>query len=288
MNGVGLVLQGGGMRGVYTAGVLDYYMEQRLYFPYVAAVSAGACNASAYLARQKGLGRNMHINYLHDHRYISYRNLWRGKSILGLDYIFDELPYTLEPFHFEAFQHAKEIFKVGVTNCASGCCMFFDKMTCTEIFKIIRASCSIPFITSIVPYQDLQLLDGGITAPIPIQQSISDGNRMNVIILTNSGEYQRKPRLLPLLTRQFYGRYKELGQAINNHHEVYNQTLDEIKQLEASKAAFVIRPSRTIQTKGMERNPLVLTSLYDQGYQDAEHNFSSMMNWLESGLSSIQ
>lgn len=281
MNQIGLVLQGGGTRGVYTAGILDYYMEQNIYFPYVAAVSSGACNASAYLSRQQGLAKIMHIKYIDDRRYMSFRNLWQGKSILGLDFIFDELPHTLEPFHFDAFQQAKEIFKVGVTDCLTGRSIFFEKHTCTEIFKVIRASCSVPFITSIFQYQGLKLLDGGITAPIPIQQSISDGNQKNVIIQTSVGEYMLKSRFLPYLAKQIYGSYQALRQAIVQHYKVYNQTIHEIKQLEATKAAFVLRPSYSIRTKGLERSPLVLTSLYEQGYQDAKMNFSALMRWIE-------
>jgi predicted patatin/cPLA2 family phospholipase len=284
MRNVGLVLQGGGMRGVYTAGVLDFYMEQNLYFPYVAAVSAGACNASAYLSRQKGFGKIMHINYIHDRRYVSLRNLLRGKSVFGMDFIFDEIPNKLEPFHYDKFNQAQEIFKIGATDCLSGRCVFFEKKDCHEIFTVIRASCSIPFISTIVNYQGMKLLDGGISAPVPIQQSIADGNRLHVVILTGDDRSMRKPRFLPLLAKQIYGPYKELRQAIFNHYAVFNQTISEIKQLESSKTAFVLRPSRRIPTKSIERNPAVLVSLYDQGYKDAKMSFSPMMRWLERSL----
>jgi predicted patatin/cPLA2 family phospholipase len=284
MRNVGLVLQGGGMRGVYTAGVLDFYMEQNLYFPYVVAVSAGACNASAYLSRQKGFGKIMHINYIQDRRYVSLRNLLRGKSMIGMDFIFDEIPNHLEPFHFDRFNQAEEIFKVGATDCLSGRSVFFEKKDCREIFTIIRASCSIPFISSIVNYEGLKLLDGGISAPVPIQQSLADGNRLNVVILTGDERSMRKPRFLNFLANQVYRPYKELRQALFNHYTVFNETISEIKQLESLKTAFVLRPGRRILTKSIERNPAVLNALYNQGYSDAKINFSPMMRWLERGL----
>jgi len=109
MEKVGLVLQGGGMRGIYTAGVLDYFMEQNLYVPYVIAVSAGACNGAAYLARQHGLGKIMHTKYIHDPRYFNLANLLSKKPIFGMDFIFDEIPHKLEPFAFDRFQEATYI-----------------------------------------------------------------------------------------------------------------------------------------------------------------------------------
>jgi predicted patatin/cPLA2 family phospholipase len=286
MRNVGLVLQGGGMRGVYTAGALDFYMEQNLYFPYVTAVSAGACNATAYLSRQKGFGKIMQINYIHDRRYVSLRNILRGKSIFGMDFIFDEIPNKLEPFHFDRFNQAEEILKVGATDCLSGRSVFFEKKDCREIFTVLRASCSIPFISSIVNYEGMKLLDGGISAPIPIQQSIEDGNRLNVVILTGDERSMRKPRFLQLLAKQVYGPYKELRKALFNHYAVFNETISEIQQLESLKTAFVLRPGCRIPTKSIERNPAVLTSLYNQGYIDAKINFSPMMRWLERGLRS--
>ncbi len=280
MEQIGLVLQGGGMRGVYTSGVLDYFMEQNLYFTYVIAVSAGACNASAYLSRQKGLAKIMHVNYINDSRYVGYRNLLFRKGIFGIDFIFDEIPRLLEPFHFEVFHASEQRFIVGVTDCSTGESVYYDKQDCDNIFAIIRASCSLPFVTSIVDYQGMKLLDGGISDPIPIERSITDGNQRNVIVLTNEGSYLRKSPHLSWLARTIYPQYKSLIASICNHYNVYNQTINRITNLIDENKVFVIRPSRFIKIKGIERNPKKLIELYDQGYEDSKHAYAKIRTWM--------
>lgn len=285
MEKIGLVLQGGGMRGVYTSGALDYFMEKDLYFPYVAAVSAGACNASAYLSRQKGFGKTMHINYLNDPRYVSLKNLWQTKSVFGMDFIFDELPNRLQPFHFDVFHQAKEKLIVGTTDCSTGKSVYFEKDSCEQIFTIIRASCSLPFIAPIVDYQGQKLLDGGITDPIPVKKAVHDGYKMNVIILTCDQTYKEKQLRLKWLANKMYPYYKELVHAICKHYQVYNETVEYIKQLETEKKAFVIRPQKKIKAKRIEKNPHILTVLYEQGYTDAKEAYTKLKNWMPGALS---
>jgi predicted patatin/cPLA2 family phospholipase len=284
MEKIGLVLQGGGMRGVYTSGALDFFMEKGLYFPYVAAVSAGACNASAYLSRQKGLGKIMHINYLKDPRYISLKNLWYKKSIFGMDFIFDELPKKLQPFHYDIFHQAKEKLVVGTTDCSTGKSLYFEKDSCEQIFTVIRASCSLPFISPIVDYQGFKLLDGGITDPIPIKKSLFDGNEVNVIVLTCDQTYKEKQLKLKWMAKKMYPYYKDLVHAIYNHYKVYNETIEYIKQLEAERKAFVLRPQKRIKVKRIEKNPHKLTILYEQGYADAKESYFNLKNWMPSSL----
>jgi predicted patatin/cPLA2 family phospholipase len=279
MDQIGLVLQGGGMRGVYTSGVLDFFMEQQLYFPYVVGVSAGACNAACYLSRQKGLGKIMHIDFLHDPKYISFRNLIRNKSLFGMDFIFDEIPKEL--FNFQSFHEAKEQLVVATTDCEHGEGLYFDKKDCEQIFTVIRASCSLPFVTKMVHYQGFKLLDGGITVPIPIQKSLDDGNHRNVIIQTSEHNTRAKPFNLKWLAHSVYPRYKNLAKAIINHHQIYSDTLYQIKALEASNKVFIFRNSNPIKTGAIERDPRKLVQLYDQGYQDARLQFDKLLHWIE-------
>ncbi|WNF38460.1 patatin family protein [Bacillaceae bacterium IKA-2] len=279
MKNIGLVLQGGGMRGVYTSGVLDFFMEQELYFPYISAVSAGACNASAYLSRQHGLGKIMHINFLRDPRYISIRNLFKHRSLLGMDFIFDEIPKTIHPFDFKRFNDATEHLVVAATDCEKGECCYFDNKISDHIFMAIRASCSLPFISHIVDFDGLKLLDGGITAPIPINKSISDGHDKNVIILTNTNQNVR-PLNLKWLAQKIYSQYGHLVKALIDHHEVYKTALLQIKQLEAINKVFVIRPTRDIPIRTIERNITKLELLYDQGYEDAKNSYTALLGWM--------
>ncbi|MBM7661995.1 putative patatin/cPLA2 family phospholipase [Bacillus mesophilus] len=172
MDQVGLVLEGGGMRGLYSAGVLDFFMEKELYFPYVIGVSAGACMAASYLSRQKGRNQKVNIDLVKDPRYLSWRNLLRKREMFGMDFLFDEVPNRLVPFDFDTFIEGSEEFLVGTTDCQTGQPIYFNKKDHgRNMLTIIRASSSVPFISSSVSYQDKILLDGGIADPIPIKKS---------------------------------------------------------------------------------------------------------------------
>src|SRR3712207_8881556 len=136
MCNVGLVLEGGGMRGIYTSGVLDFFMENDIYLPYVIGVSAGACNASSYISRQKYRSKNINLKYIKDPRYLGIKNLIFEKSIFGIKFIYDEIPNKLEPFDYEAFNNASEKFIIGTTNCNTGKTVYFEKNKCKDIIKI--------------------------------------------------------------------------------------------------------------------------------------------------------
>jgi predicted patatin/cPLA2 family phospholipase len=141
----GLVLEGGGMRGVYTAGILEFFLEKALYFPYVIGVSAGACNAISYIAKQKGRNKRVNIEFIRDSRYLSYRNLWKEKSMFGMDFIFDELPNKLVPFDYETFQRTEHTFIVGATDCLTGKPVYFNNHQEDNMNVVLRASSSLPF-----------------------------------------------------------------------------------------------------------------------------------------------
>lgn len=284
MKKTGLVLQGGGMRGVYTSGVLDYFMEKNLYFPYVAAVSAGASNASAYLARQQGFGKIMHVDYLHDPRFVGFRNLFTQRSLFGLDYILKEIPKKLNPFCYDRFFQADETFVVVTTDCRTGQSVYFNKHDHheegEEFFTAVKASCSLPFVSPIVKYKGMHLLDGGIADPIPIQKSISDGNEKHVIILTSEPvPTPAPPDKFKWLARTFYARHPKLVDALWEHHQIFNDTVKQIAELERSGRAIVIRPSKYIPTKGVERDKSKMLALYEQGYLDAMTAYPRLLAW---------
>ncbi|TCS84467.1 patatin-like phospholipase family protein [Tepidibacillus fermentans] len=282
MEGVGLVLEGGGMRGVYTAGVLEFFMEQDLYFPYVIGVSAGACNACSYISRQKGRNKRVTIDYVNDPRYLSYRNLWKEKSIFGMDFIFDEIPKRLDPFDFETFNHSKQRFIVGTTDVFTGKPVYFDRESVEDVLQLVRASSSLPFAAPTVHIDGYTLLDGGIADPIPIRKSIKDGNLKNVIVLTRNRGYRKRPFKYKWLAKRKYPRYQGLIDAMVNRHQVYNETLDFIKQLEEEKKAFVIRPSQPLSVKRTEKDQKKLEELYHQGYEDAKKSYIHLKRWIEN------
>jgi predicted patatin/cPLA2 family phospholipase len=281
MENIGLVLEGGGMRGLYTSGVLDFFIDQNIYFPYVIGVSAGACNAISYLSRQRGRSKKINIDYVRDKRYMSFGRLIKEKELFGKDFLFNDIPNVLCPFDYETFYKAKETFVVCTTDCETGKPMYFYKDNSPEFLDSIKASMSLPFISKIVKVKDYYLLDGGISDSIPIKKSISDGNEYNVLILTRHKEYRKKPFRNKKFAQYFYPQYPNLVETLCNRHAMYNETLDYIEQLESSDKIFVIRPSEPLPVKRIERNPKKLLDVYNKGYHDAQKLFPHLIQWIK-------
>ncbi len=279
----GLILEGGGMRGIYTAGVLEYFMEKERYFSYVIGVSAGACNAASYISRQPGRNRSVMVDYVRHPDYISLRNLMQKRELFGMDLIFDQIPNKLLPFDFQSFNAAKERFVIGTTDCLTGEPVYFEKSESpNDILSIIRASSSLPFMSKAVTYKGHQLMDGGVADPIPFKKAIADGVEKPVIVLTKSKGYRKKPSRFSKTGRYFYKNYMGLTHALEMRWKLYNDQLEEIERLEKAGKVFVIRPSVDIKVKRAERDPEKLDQLFKQGYSDAQHAFEAMENWLQA------
>ncbi|EFM09444.1 Patatin [Paenibacillus curdlanolyticus YK9] len=281
MEGVGLVLEGGGMRGVYTAGVLDYFSEQHIYFPYTVGVSAGACMAASYISRQ--LGRNQEINktWVKDWRYLSWRNMWKSRQLFGMDFIFDEIPNVLVPFDNQAFMDSPEQFVVGTTDIRTGKTIYHNKTDPGfDLWKVLRASSSLPFIAPIVEYEGKALLDGGISDPIPLRQAEGDGYKRNIVVLTRNSEYRKGRNRFGWFVRRAYGKFPEFVKILLHRHKIYNDTLAYIDDQERKGNIFVIRPQRPLEVGRMERNPRKLEALHRQGYEDAKQLLASIKTWV--------
>ncbi|OYD59200.1 patatin family protein [Fictibacillus aquaticus] len=282
MDNCGLVLEGGGMRGVYTAGVLDVFMERDLYLPYVIGVSAGACNATSYLSRQHGRNRTVNVDYITHPEYLSYKNwLFKKKGLFGMDFIFDDLPNKHVPFDFESFNKSTEKFVIVATDCHSGNPVYYEKSEhLPHMLTLLRASASLPFMAPVITYQDMHLLDGGISDPVPVKRAVQDGFLRNVIVLTqNKGYRKKKPRMTWLIKKK-YPQYEGLFTALVNRYEKYNETLDYIEHEEEKGNVFVIRPSAKLDVGRIERSPAKLSALYDQGRIDTIEAFEGLSDWL--------
>lgn len=266
MERIGLVLEGGGMRGVFTGGVLDVFLEEKIEFPYIVGVSAGACNAVSYVSHQ--YQRNYRINTIHikDKRYLSLGNLLKTGSLFGVDMLFNIIPNQLEPLDYEAYRSAPNKLVVGATNCITGCCEYFPVPDLELDYKPVEASMSLPLVSNVVEYHGVPFLDGGVSDPIPVRKSILDGNTKNVIVLTQHKEYRKKPTSTLSLLKAKYKKYPRLVEAMERRHLVYNETLDYIKKLEAAGNAFVIRPAEPVDIGRFEKHPEKLAQLYKDGY----------------------
>ncbi|WP_425447981.1 patatin-like phospholipase family protein [Dethiothermospora halolimnae] len=276
MKNIGLVLEGGGMRGVYTSGALDFFMDKGLYFPYTIGVSAGACNSLSYISRQRGRNKIVTIDYIDHPRYISYKNLIKKKSIFDMDLVFDEIPNKLEPFDFDRFHSSSEEVAIGVTNCITGEPDYFYKSKCKDILKVVRASSSLPLAAPMINIDGKEYLDGGIADPIPIKKSISDGNDKNILVLTRDKTYRKSPVKLKKLIEFKYSDYPGLIEAMTSRYERYNETLDYIETLEKEGKVIVIRPSEPPNVSRLEKDKGRLTDLYTQGYNDAKELYDKI------------
>jgi predicted patatin/cPLA2 family phospholipase len=281
INQVGLVLEGGGMRGVYTAGVLEYFLEQELFFPYVIGVSAGACNAASYLSKQKGRNKTVTIEYASDPRYISWKNYFKNRQFFGMDFIFDEIPNQHVPYDYEAFYNSSSEFVVGTTDCMTGQPVYFNKQEYGKDFlKVLRASSSLPFIAPEVKFKDKILLDGGITDPIPIKKAQQDGFLKNVVVLTRNSGYLKKPSKFHFVVDRKYPEYKGLQQSLRERYQVYNETVAYLEEEEKKGRVLIIRPSQPLKVGRMERNSAKLEELYNQGYEDARKSMKTILEYI--------
>lgn len=275
---IGLVLEGGGMRGAYTSGVLEVLLNKGIEFPNVYGISAGACNALSYISRQKNRNYDIFYHYIADKRYISVENLNRTGSLFGFDFIFGELFRTLLPFDYESFFNSPTDLKVGATDLKTGQTVFFDKANLDEDFTAVRASSSLPFVSNIVSYHGHELLDGGCATPIPIERSIFDGNEFNVIVLTRDSTYRKSPRpeFPRAVLRVKYGDYPNFVNTMQIRAEVYNNELEVCRRQEMEGKAIIVRPSRPIVTGRYEKDPEVLKTIYEMGMSDCERKLSEI------------
>lgn len=279
----GLILEGGGMRGVYTGGVLEKFLEEEVFVDYIIGVSAGACNASSYVSRQMGRNREVTIGYVQHPDYISVKNLFLKRELFGMNLIFDEIPNQLVPFDYDGFQKATEEFVVGTTDCLTGEAVYFEKRDHPgDVLSIVRASSSLPFMSKPVEFEERLLMDGGVADPIPIRKALEDGVDKPIIILTKEKGYRKKrnsfARLMPAFYRQFPGIIKSM----ENWYLKYNDTMEFIEQLEKEGKALIIQPSKFVKMNGMERDVEKLTELYELGYRDAEEKLQTVKRFITS------
>lgn len=271
MNNIGLVLEGGGQRGIYTAGVLDVLLHFRLRVGYVIGVSAGAACATAYLSGQKGRNYNVFIGSAGKKKYLSLRNYFTQGSLFGLKYVFDELPNGSLPLDYAAADRSGIDFTVVMTDCKTGRPAYQKIAGLKSGMEYLMASSAIPLVSRMFRLKGEPYLDGGVSDSIPIEKSIRDGNGKNIVVLTkNKGYRLKEPSAASrVLIRFFYHKYPKLKEALLRRHEVYNKSLSLVEKLESEGKALVLRPSRPIAVGKFEKNREKLINLYNNGVEDA-------------------
>ena len=277
-----LVLEGGGIRGTYTAGVLDVFLENHIAFPYVIGSSAGACNACSYLSGQNGRQHTINTQYL-DRRYAGFWQLMKNGSFMNMDYLFHTLPTELVPFDFDAFDDNHTTFYATATNCYTGLTEYFEKEGMDRFLTPVRASSSLPLMTPMVVWKKAAYLDGGLTDPIPFQRALEDGNDRVVAVLTRpEGYVKKKPDSFHSI-KSVYKEFPSFVAAVKARPQVYNGQTAALRQLEEDGGAFVLRPSEEIKIGRVKAKPEQVEALYQLGRRDAQARLDELRLFLQRG-----
>ena len=279
----GLVLEGGGMKGIYTAGALDFFLDKGIEFSSVYGVSAGACHMCSYLSKQRGRARDVSLDYLHTKEYCGLRSLLTTGDLFHAKVCYELIPDYLNPYDYEAFERYEGKAYAVVTNIVTGCPEYMRIRDARKDIICVRASASLPLVSRNVQIGGNLYLDGGMSDSIPIGKSIMDGNQKNVVIMTKEEGFRRKQDsdMNLALIKARYWKYPKIYELMKNRYLSYNHTLDYLeKQAEAGKA-FVIRPSVQSDVGRIEKDEEKLKRLYEQGYEETAAQYEQLMNYLE-------
>ena len=266
----GLVLEGGGMRGVFTCGVLDYLMDHKISFPYAIGVSAGACNGLSYMSHQRGRGKYSNINLLAKYKYIGIRPLIKKRGLIDQQLLFHRFPDRILPYNYKAYAENPNRFEMVTTDCITGrACYWEEKFDEKLIIDIVKASSSLPYACPIIYVEGRPMLDGGIVDSIPLLRAYEQGYDKCVVVLTRNKGYRKSTKDVPVPSF-IYKKYPRLRVALRNRNKIYNEQLELVERLEEEGKIIVIRPEKPIVVGRMETSVKKLTDLYEQGYACAK------------------
>ena len=269
-NNTGLVLEGGGMRGVFTCGVLDYLMDHKISFPYTVGVSAGACNGLSYMSHQRGRGKYSNIDLLAKYKYIGIRPLLKNRGLIDQQLLFHRFPDRILPYNYKAYAENPNRFEMVTTDCRTGkACYWEEKYDEKRIIDIVKASSSLPYACPVIYVDGRPMLDGGIVDSIPLLRAYEQGYDKCVVVLTRNRGY-RKSEKKAFVPNFIYKQYPRLRVALRNRNKLYNAQLELVERLESGRKIIVIRPEKPIVVDRMETSTQKLTDLYLEGYACAQ------------------
>lgn len=280
MDKTALVLEGGGFRGLFTSGVLDCFMEESIQFPYVIGVSMGACNGASYISNQHGRNKVVNMDFVRDTRYMSLRRLFTRGELFGMDFIFNEIPSSIEPFDFEAYWASPQTFKIVVTDIETGQPMYLNSSSNEGLMSALQASASLPFISKPVMIDGRPCLDGGISDSIPFEKALEDGFERIVVVFTQPRAFLKEESKADRLARYWYRRYPELERLLRIRHENYNTARRRIFEMEAQGKAFIIEPPEAIPAGRIEKDRRVLEASFDMGYSACRSQLNGLRRFL--------
>lgn len=279
---VGLVLEGGGMRGIYTAGVLDCMMDYNIKVPYVIGTSAGATQGVSYLSHQKNRSRFCDTDLLRIHNYIGIMPMISGHGVIDMDFLFTTFPDEIYPFDFETYQQSGSRMVMVASNATTGKAVYLEDYTDVQRFTAAaRASCSLPIMCPMGQVDGIQMVDGGVTDSIPFEHALSDGCQKLIVVLTKEQGYRKKPGTM-YLPSMIYRQYPQLREALLNRNDAYNAQLDRLEALAQQGRAMIIRPEESYGVGRTTDDVDRLEALYDHGYHQAQTMIREIEEYTES------
>ncbi|MEG0177832.1 patatin-like phospholipase family protein [Anaerorhabdus sp.] len=281
MNKVGLILEGGGMRGVFTTGVLDCFLDNNIEFNEIIGVSAGACHACSYVSKQRGRAKSINVDYIDDKRYCSVYSLITTGDMFGVDFVYGEIPNVLNPFDHDTYNHSNTKVYAAVTNIETGKPEYHLLDDMTVKIDNLRASASLPFVSRVVNIDGQKYLDGGLIDSIPIKKIETDGFKKNVIVLTQPKGYRKSENKLAPLAKLIYRKYPKMFNIMKQRHILYNDTVDYIEQQEALGNLFVIQPKEKLNIGRIEKDKSKLEAIYKLGYECTQDVLDQLKSYME-------
>lgn len=278
---IGLVLEGGGMRGMYTTAIMDYFLETGLAFDGIFSVSAGALFGINFLSKDKYRALRYNLNYIKDKRYISFQSLLKTGNIINEQFAFHTIPKQLDRFDYETYKSNDTDFFVTVTNIHTGKPEYYNLVDASKQIELLRATSALPFVSKPVNYQGNMYLDGGIADSIPYKKAMSMGYDKIIVILTRPIQY-RKSKPNDILIDLKYRQYPKLKRTLKNRYIEYNQSVESLIELEHEDKVKVIRPSKPININRLENDPYKLLEVYRQGLADIQASYPSLINYLKA------
>lgn len=279
-NRLGLVLEGGGMRGVYTAGVLDFFLEENFFVDGVIGVSAGAVQTVNFVSRQEKRGFRVIATYVNDKRYMSFRSLLLTGDLFNRKFCYERIPNELDPFDYETFRNSSTRCYATATNVLTGEASHLELKDLHDDMDKLRASGSLPLVSNLVNIDGIPHLDGGIADSIPFDAFRRMGYGKCIVVLTRAKGYRKSPNRLVPIIRLKYRKYPKFIAACENRFRVYNETLDALETAEARGDVFVIRPQKTVEVARLERNASKLEALYREGFAEAKERFDDLKRFI--------
>ncbi|HDX0996159.1 TPA: patatin family protein [Pasteurella multocida] len=276
---VGLVLEGGGMRAMFTAGVLDVFLTENVQVDGIVAVSAGVLFGVNYPAKQYGRALRYNKKYLNDKRYMGWHSLLTTGNIINKDFAFYELPFTLDPFDAETFRQSKINFYATLTNVQTGEAEYVKLDDVFNEMEVLRATSAMPFVSKMVEINGQYYLDGGIADSIPLKKCQALGYDKIIVVLTRPLEYRKKPTP-SWIFNLFYRDYPHLVEKLKTRYQNYNDTVEEIIRLNNNKDIFVIRPSHHLPISRIEKDVEKVQAMYDLGITDAKREMAALKAFL--------